>query len=235
MAMATLLWGCASPPRQELQAARMAVARAYAAGAQQLAPGEYQAASDTLGEGEELVRRGQYKLAREVLPFAESRALQAILKTQEEQTIRELQKMQEMQEQQELQQPEEMTAREETARLPTAPTKQAITAASLRPPLKPTPPPPPPPPLSRYTVGEGETLWTIATRREVYSDPLLWTLLYRANRDQIKDPRHIYPGQVLTIPRNVSAADLAEAREKANSSDIFPVEQLLRQSPRRGR
>jgi nucleoid-associated protein YgaU len=31
-------------------------------------------------------------------------------------------------------------------------------------------------------------------------DPTLWPLLYRANRDQIKDPSLLYPGQRLTIP-----------------------------------
>lgn len=84
-------------------------------------------------------------------------------------------------------------------------------------------PPAPPVQLLRYHVSEGETLLSIATRQEVYGDPLLWPLLYKANRDQIKDPRKIYPGQELTIPRELSAADLGEARETARTSEIFPL------------
>ncbi|MBE0597892.1 MAG: LysM peptidoglycan-binding domain-containing protein, partial [Desulfuromonadales bacterium] len=77
-----------------------------------------------------------------------------------------------------------------------------------------------------YQVGADETLWAISARREVYGDPLLWPLLYQANRDQIKDPRQIYPGQVLSIPRDTSSREREEAREKARRSDIFPVETL---------
>lgn len=63
-----------------------------------------------------------------------------------------------------------------------------------------------------YTVKRGETLPQIAARPEIYNDQTLWPLIYRANRDQIRDPRFISPGQVLRIPRNVSREDIAEAR-----------------------
>ncbi|NIQ95283.1 MAG: LysM peptidoglycan-binding domain-containing protein, partial [Desulfuromonadales bacterium] len=80
------------------------------------------------------------------------------------------------------------------------------------------------PPLPReYVVRDGETLWSIAARRVVYRDALLWPLIYRANRDQIKDPRQIFPQQVLTIPRSVSDEEKEAAREKARRSEIFPV------------
>lgn len=77
--------------------------------------------------------------------------------------------------------------------------------------------------LSTYTVCEGETLWLIAARNEIYADPLLWPLLYKANRDQIKDPAHIFPGQQLSIPRNLDHVDLENARESARKSDLFPT------------
>jgi nucleoid-associated protein YgaU len=68
-------------------------------------------------------------------------------------------------------------------------------------------------PLPAYhTVMHGETLPQIAGELEVYSDQTLWPLLYRANRDQIRDPGHIRPGQVLRIPRNVSREEIVEAR-----------------------
>ena len=72
-----------------------------------------------------------------------------------------------------------------------------------------------------YTVTDGENLFAIASRRKVYRDALLWPLIYKANRDQIKDPQQIYPGQRLTIPRGVSEQEMEEARNTARESTIF--------------
>jgi len=52
-----------------------------------------------------------------------------------------------------------------------------------------------------YTVKKGESLWDIAGYPEIYGNPLLWPRIYEANRDKIKNPNLIYPGQVLVIPR----------------------------------
>jgi len=221
IALATLWWGCAAPPQEELASARAAVARAYAAGAPQLAPTEFQAASEALSDGEQLTREGQYQMAREILPFAAAHAHRAILKAKEELAVRELQKIREQ---------AAKPVAEPSTRPLTEPTKKAIVAAASRPTKKPTPEPPPPP-LQHYTVREGETLWTIAARREIYLDALLWPLIYKANRDQIKDPRQIYPGQVLSIPRDTPPAELEEAREKAKASQIFPLDQGIKGAP----
>lgn len=48
------------------------------------------------------------------------------------------------------------------------------------------------------TVQPGFTLWQIA--RERFGDGVLYVKVYDANRDQIRDPDLIYPGQVFTIP-----------------------------------
>lgn len=69
--------------------------------------------------------------------------------------------------------------------------------------------------LTSYTVKRGETLPQISAQPEVYGDVLLWPLLYRANRDQIRNPRQLWPGQVLRIPRNLSRDDIQEARRYA--------------------
>ena len=70
--------------------------------------------------------------------------------------------------------------------------------------------------VSAYTVKRGESLPLIASQPEVYGDRNLWPLIYRANRDQISDPYHIWPGQVLKIPRNnLGRDDIAEARRYA--------------------
>jgi len=69
--------------------------------------------------------------------------------------------------------------------------------------------------VTSHTVKRGETLPQIAALAEIYNDQFLWPILYRANRDQIRDPRHLWPGQVLRIPRNLTRDDLQEARRYA--------------------
>ena len=49
------------------------------------------------------------------------------------------------------------------------------------------------------TVQPGLTLWAIA--RETYGDGVLYVQVFEANRDKIKDPDLIYPGQVFTVPQ----------------------------------
>jgi nucleoid-associated protein YgaU len=49
-----------------------------------------------------------------------------------------------------------------------------------------------------YTVASGDSLSKIAQRE--YGDGSKWRLIYEANRDQIKNPDLIHPGQVLSIP-----------------------------------
>ncbi len=66
-----------------------------------------------------------------------------------------------------------------------------------------------------HTVKRGETLPYIASLPEVFNDPGLWPLLYRANRDQIRDPNYIWPGQVLRIPRNTSRQNTANGGKSA--------------------
>ncbi|RII27822.1 MAG: peptidoglycan-binding protein [Geobacter sp.] len=76
-------------------------------------------------------------------------------------------------------------------------------------------------PLPAYhTVKRGESLPQIASRQDVYNEANLWPLIYRANRDQISDTRHIWPGQVLRIPRNVSREDIQEARRFAQTKPL---------------
>ena len=48
------------------------------------------------------------------------------------------------------------------------------------------------------TVKKGDTLSEIAKRE--LGDANKWHAIYDANRDQIKDPDLIHPGQVLTVP-----------------------------------
>jgi nucleoid-associated protein YgaU len=71
-----------------------------------------------------------------------------------------------------------------------------------------------------HTVKRGETLPSIAALPEVYDDSGLWPLLYRANRDQVSDPKRIWPGQVLRIPRNVNREEISEAGKYAREKPM---------------
>lgn len=48
-------------------------------------------------------------------------------------------------------------------------------------------------------VEPGNSLWRIA--RRLYGEGTAYTTIYRANRDHIRDPDLIYPGQVMQVPR----------------------------------
>ncbi|MES0860823.1 LysM peptidoglycan-binding domain-containing protein [Ruegeria sp. SCPT10] len=54
------------------------------------------------------------------------------------------------------------------------------------------------PPIRQVTVQKGDTLWAIS--RERFGDGVLYVRLFDANRDLIRDPDLIYPGQIFTIP-----------------------------------
>lgn len=51
-----------------------------------------------------------------------------------------------------------------------------------------------------YQVVRGDHLWGIAKKKEHYSNPFAWPMIYKANRDQIKNPDLIFPKQMFQIP-----------------------------------
>ncbi|WP_185804905.1 LysM peptidoglycan-binding domain-containing protein [Pontivivens nitratireducens] len=53
-------------------------------------------------------------------------------------------------------------------------------------------------PLEQIVVQPGNNLWTIA--RERYGKGPLFTQIFTANSDQIRDPDLIYPGQIFSLP-----------------------------------
>ena len=224
--LVVLLAACAKPPRQELDAAEYLLARANAYQAANYAPSEYQAASEALDESRRLIARGKYRAAETALAFSRQHALRAY-------SLTEAAKAYEA-EQEEMRRAAEEVARlqaEETARLRAVEEarlqaeeearrkadEEARRAAEAR-------------LLSSYRVGKGDNLASISAMADVYGDPLLWPLIYQANRDQIKDPAHIFVGQTLTIPRNVAPADLEAARQKARESGLFSLAPVAHQS-----
>jgi nucleoid-associated protein YgaU len=180
-----------------------------------------------LKRGEALLNAGEYEQARSAFAIADHFARVSIQAAQEEQDRLE----KELKAREEAERRRQLEASQEKAATSPAPPKSAQKARA--PETRPAPEPPPEPEpekVSRYDVQEGDTLWLISIRPEVYGDPLLWPVLYRANRDQIKDPRRVYEGQTLEVPRNMTEAELEEAREQARQSEIFPIGQLLPQS-----
>lgn len=68
-------------------------------------------------------------------------------------------------------------------------------------PVRPAPSAPPAPagaPTRTYEVKSGDSLSKIS--QKMYGDGNQWRKIYEANRDQIKDPDVIHPGQKLIIP-----------------------------------
>ncbi|MCA1298702.1 Ig-like domain-containing protein [Stappia indica] len=52
--------------------------------------------------------------------------------------------------------------------------------------------------IANIIIRSGDNLWTISQRR--YGEGLRYTTIYQANKDQIRNPDLIYPGQVFMMP-----------------------------------
>lgn len=84
--------------------------------------------------------------------------------------------------------------------VPFATEEQPIATPPASPPPEPAPEPTPTPAPSQVsiTVQPGFTLWGIA--QTAFGDGVLYVQVFEANKDKIKDPNLIYPGQIFTVP-----------------------------------
>jgi nucleoid-associated protein YgaU len=223
-----LLSSCAKHPHQELSAAENMVGRAYAMQAAEFAPTEYQAARNALTNAHQDIEAANYSDARNSLEFSLKHARRAVALTEERQAKRIEEEAQRALKEEKTLQAIRKAQAEEAARQ----AKVQRPTPKLKPKPKPKPKSKPKSkpkviPATSYTVGDGETLWTISAQPQVYNEGLLWPLLYQANRDQIKDPRQIFPKQVLSIHRDMTPKEMEEARQKARKSDIFPIPEAV--------
>jgi nucleoid-associated protein YgaU len=77
--------------------------------------------------------------------------------------------------------------------------------------------------VSSYSVVRGDNLWNISAKDEVYADPYQWPLIYKTNRNKIKDADLIYPGQVLDIDQNASASEIDAAVNHAKTRGAWSL------------
>ena len=225
LALVIALGSCVKPPYQEMDSAEFMVNRARQLQAVDFAPVEYQAAQTALGDARRAMDKADYGDARDAIEYALLHARRAVALAEEGRARLEQEEAEKAALAERARQVEQIKAQAITTESKPM-EKQPAAEPAVRPAVKPAPAPTPNPEIEladEYTVGEGENLWTISAQPQVYGEGLLWPLLYQANRDQIKDPRQIFPGQILDIRRDMTEEELEEARQKARESDIFPV------------
>ena len=74
-----------------------------------------------------------------------------------------------------------------------------------------------------YTVVKGDCLWNIAKKKEHYGNGFAWPVIYKANRDQIKNPDLIYPKQVFKVP-NLTEEEKAKYEKLRSNYKPAPVQ-----------
>jgi nucleoid-associated protein YgaU len=218
LVLALVVSGCATPQSRFRQDALQALVEVGRPDYLSRFPSQHRQMQETLQQGEGLFQAGEVKEAdqryEEVLGQAD--VLRRALAEQlfREETNRRVEVA--------LRQAEELRQEQERLRLIQEEETRRVVRAQ-----EPSPAPPPPPRvekeptrLSSYTVKRGESLPQISARPMVYGDSTLWPLIYRANRDQIRDPRRLWPGQILRIPRNASRDEMAEARRFAQDKQM---------------
>ena len=76
-----------------------------------------------------------------------------------------------------------------------------------------------------YVVATGESLWSISGLSAIYNDPFRWPLIYARNKD-IQDADLIYPGQELTIRRDLTRDDIDSAVMHAKNRGAWSINEI---------
>lgn len=77
--------------------------------------------------------------------------------------------------------------------------------------------------VTSYSVVGGDNLWNISGKEQVYGNSYQWPLIYKNNRNKIKDADLIYPGQVFDIDQNPSSSEIDAAVNHAKTRGAWSV------------
>ena len=76
-----------------------------------------------------------------------------------------------------------------------------------------------------HVVSKGESLWSISGLSAIYNDAFRWPLIYARNKD-IQDADLIYPGQELTIRRDLTRDDIDAAVMHAKNRGAWSMNEI---------
>ena len=91
-------------------------------------------------------------------------------------------------------------------------TSKTDAEATQQAPAATTPATPAKPKEGRVVIQPGNNLWRIS--RVLYGDGSKFTMLYEANKDQIRDPNRIYPGQVFKTPDVAASSESIDPKRR---------------------
>jgi hypothetical protein len=77
-----------------------------------------------------------------------------------------------------------------------------------------------------YVIVKGDTLWGIAGR--FLKKPWRWPQIWQMNRDQIKNPHWIYPGQIIVFDKMNGTMHLGDADGSVGANGVTRLEPAVR-------